>query len=411
MTVVLCVYLDCTTGPHDLNLLLVGCAVLSPLLLALPQCRRFIPRTDIPVALFILLLSISAILLHKDSFRWQTIALSWALAFYYAMCVRLQTADQTSPEQFLRLLRAIVYAYAATMCIQQLCVIADIPVFNSITSYGNNRWKLNALGPDTPVMSQTLGVIMVAYGGISILHNRKATLFADIRRYPLLWIAFCWCLFSTDNASAYVVFPVTLLPWYKQRYLPWVSLGVVVCAGIFLLAAPGLESHKHYRRLRDVGVATLTLDEQQIIKADTSMSARVATTLAVARDMNPADRSFWTGHGTDADTRLIQSKYPDISCFVVEGPQIIRAWYNYGFFVWLALEAMVVAICLVPRKPLTWLFALMAVAQTGHYNCPMMWLILLLATQYRIYSSGMPKGQHIAADDVNNTAITQYGEE
>lgn len=373
----MCVNFVATTGPGHLSYLVVGWIILSPLMLLLPDCRRWLPRVDVPLGIFAILLSASAILIHPDSFRFSTWAYSIGYCFLFAMTARLATALKPDNNVILRLIRIIVYAFFTLLVVQQICVIAGWPAPNQF-NFCQQEFELSSFATEAAHLSLTLTLLIVFAGAMRRQRNPEENIWKNFRRYPLLWIAYTWCLFTTFNASAYLLYPLAFLPWMKRQYS---SPATAVACGLVLICSTlnSDATRKEYSRAYDSVSSFLTFDEEKIARTDISFAGRAVPTIRAAKSLNPEKADFWIGHGTDASTSLSYED-PRINDTT---PYVFHLWYNYGFFVWLAFGAIIVTVCLVPGKPVTWLFTLLAILLMGHNNCPQIWLILILAFIYR----------------------------
>lgn len=379
--ILLCVNFKITTGNGDINMLLVTFITLSPLMLLLPGCRKAMPRIDLPIGLFLLLLTTSALAIHYDNFRWISTAYTWGFCFLLAMAARLTAASQLSSNDASRLIRIIVYAFCVTLLIQQLCRIMGYPPVNLISDYNTSGWKLGALATEPSSMVMTLTVLMVFNACFCRMSNPDKGIIHDFKTHPWLWAAYCWCLFSTDNASAYVLFPIALLPWIRRKYIAQTT--ALACASMILITIAGNRtSNRQYNRVVN-SVSSAFRPDENIIATDLSIAGRVVPTATICKELNPIHKSFWIGYGNDADTRLIKKTYPRYDDFASTGPFIVHLWYNYGFIVWLAELGFILTISFIYSKRVTWPATMLAILEMGHCNSPTLWLILTLMVLYR----------------------------
>ena len=366
---------------NEKNLLLIVAMALSPLLLLMRRCRILMPRIDIPMLSFLLLMILSATLWHPESFRASTIIYSAGFCIFFLFTARLMRASHLSPRQFILLLQCIVYAYGVMLLLQQFCVLVGLPVPNYISPYAN-PWKLCSLAREPSYMDTTLGIIMFMYGMIMRQQHPDRGLWYNLRHYPFLWLAYLWCLFTPVNASGFAALPLSLIPWITRRNMPWVAGAVVALAILFAVAAPHIRSGQAGRAARMVTALT-TMDEDKIIDTDISIAERIVPAMRTARLLDIREADFWLGHGTDAeirDTAPSPCEYPTPA-------YIFHVWYNYGFITELALLWLIFSICFVPRQPLTWVVTIGAIVYAAYNNSTNIWLILTLMLQYRLFAA------------------------
>lgn len=369
-------------GANGKSLILVAACVLSPLLLLLPRCRVTVPRVDIPLTLFAILLTLSAMVWNAPSFRAGTWLMSMGLCFFYAMTVRLMLAAHMDGEPILRTLRAVVLSYGAVLLLQQLCVLIGVSVFNNISHYAN-PWKLNALSNEPSHTSVILGIVMFYYA----LEYRRTTqrgIIACIGEHPWVWVAYVWCLLTPANVTALIALPVSLIPWITRRNVWWAA-GLVVGITAALGVMTSTQEQNPVRRLKAFIGASATADTDEITRADISGASRALPVISCARDLNPSEPEFWTGHGTDADIRLAST-----DDFEAGPAYLFHILYNYGIFVEAALMWLVIQVCFVRCKPATWVMTAAAIFLMACNNQAYIWIILTLGAQYKWRSIGEP---------------------
>ncbi len=118
---------------------------ISPLVLMLRRARVFIPRIDIPLCLVCVFVITFPVIFHPATVRWITMLFTCACCVYYMMLARLVRIADLSPALICRLIKTIIYAFAAVLIVQQICLVCGLPIFNEAKVYPMAPFKLNSL--------------------------------------------------------------------------------------------------------------------------------------------------------------------------------------------------------------------------------------------------------------------------
>lgn len=371
-----------TQGPEFKNFGLMALMTLSPLLLLLKPCRILIPRLDIVAGLYALLAIAMPLIFHPDTLRFSTLLLTAASSLWYMATARTARASGMSGDDFRLILRIIVYLYFGVLLVQQLCVVAGWPVFNAGMAYAN-PYKLNALMSEPSYSSFILSVIMF-YHALSTAHSvPRSGILGSIRRYPLLWFGYCWVMFTTDNASSMIFWPLAILPLLTRKNILPVVGTVASVTFILAVTTPFIES-THTKRIVRVTKAIVKANPDSIIAADESIAFRVVPSIYGASRASVTTPDDWIGHGVDADKRDFPPR-PTVE----EGfAGMFHTWHNYGIPASMLLWALIIMAVALRRKPSTWILAALLIFICGECNWQFFWCPMTIAIIYRMLFLG-----------------------
>lgn len=367
------------------NLLLIAAMVLSPLVLLIPGCRRPIPKIDIPLLIFIALITAFTLIFHPDSMRWSSIGFSAGFVCYFAMTARLVREAQWKPRQVMNLIGAIVCAYGAFLLLQQIVLLCTGTLLNNVYNYGWASFKQNSLAAEPSHSAFITGTMMFFYGIAARIEHPSGSLFACIRRNPWIWIAAAWVLLTTVVMSSVVMIVVLLLPWITRRNAVAASaVAAAIIAGIGISAVAGFNET---RQLTRFAAALFTGDENTIAAADISGADRVIPAMKVAADLDPLTLDFWVGHGIDADLATVGESPFDKTNYIDMGfsspinrpfPWLLHVWYDFGLIPFLCLLYPLFSICFIRRRPIFWLITAFGIIVAALNNRTPVWLLMTL---------------------------------
>lgn len=379
--VLLCVNLKWTQGKDNLNLLLCGAMALSPFLLMLRETRVFLPRIDIPLVGVCACVMLFPAIFHPESIRLDTMLFTCAYCVWFMMIARLLRASSMDAGLLCRLIRTVTYAFALFLLAQQICVLAGLPVIGESVHYHNNSWKLGSLTAEPSHTTVTLCALMLVYAETRRTVSPHVGIIEEFRTFPLFWISWAWVLFSTLNASAYLLAPVSLTPYITRRNAAWWGpAAVLACIAFFSTPVSDLTGT---RRIISTFKAVISMDTDSIIAADKSASARIVPTIYGVKALLPPDMEIITGHGVDADKHDTPPR-PGVVHRPDEGSAgLFGMLYDYGApcaaFLWWAIGAAI----LVRRRWTTWVAFLLALQLSADYNMQLPWMVMAFSMTYK----------------------------
>lgn len=369
-----------TQGANSLNLLLAGAMCVSPAVLLIRKARVIIPRIDIPLATVCALVLAFPLLFHAETVRWTTMLFTCAWCVFFMMLARLTRISRISAASFMRIIRYVAYAYAGVLIIQQACLLAGLPVpLNDGGFLSVAPWKLNSLSAEPSHTTVILSTLMYFYTQTIRQTCPEESLWQSIKASPGVWICFTWTIFSTTNSSAFLLGPMCLVPYITRRNA-WIAGTVIFAAAGIMFLTPGGDLPL-ISRLRDTIKATATLDEQRIINADESASARIVPTMRGIKATDLSDPATITGYGVDADKRDTAPRPCNIEGEGFAG--IFSMWHNYGALCAIAFWTAIGTVTIIRRKWITVLTFLFALQMSADYNMQLVWLIMGWSMVYK----------------------------
>lgn len=376
-----------TEGNDGINLLLCSALCLSPLLLLLKGNLILLPRIDIPLSLVSIFTVIFPLAFNPDTMRWSTMLFTCAYCVFFMVFARLVRNADIKPELFLKTLSWIVYAYTIVLIIQQICVLSGFPIpFKSIYYYDVIPFKLNSLSAEASHTTIFLSICMYFYMQTRVLIQKNLSLIQDWKDNPLLWLAYSWTIFSTFNTSAFVFFPLSLLPFVNKKNL-WGVAGAFTLLFIILILSPKA-LYRHSERLIKVGTAVLTLNEEKILEADKSAAFRILPTIRGVKTIKPDDIRILTGYGVDADKsdtapRPLYKDHPDWG-----SAGIFSMWHNFGCLCAISLWIAIFFVTIIKNRWLTYLTFLLGIMMSADYNMQMVWQLMAFSLIYKYSIAG-----------------------
>lgn len=377
----LCVNPGLTQGENHINLLLCAVMCFSPAVILFKHSRILVPRLDFPLAIVCLLVTGMPLLFHRDTVRPSTMLFTCAYCVYMMMLARLLIASRLNADGLMRLIRTLVYLFAAVLVIQQLCVLTGMPVFCAAMVY-NNPWKLNSLTAEPSHTTVTLCTLMWIYTQTLRLTRPHRGILCELKAEWLLWLCWLWTLFSTPNASAYLLAPLPLVAFVNRNNIWKWTLTAMAGVGV-LLGISGISGSQSGRLTRTMS-AIITLDEEKIIEADASASARIVPTLRGAVALAASTPSeLLTGHGVDADIHEIDDRPgdDDDDCGFAG---IFSMAYNYGLPCALVFWWVIGTCTLSRRHPLSILTFFIALQLSADYNMQLVWMVMAAGLAFKL---------------------------
>jgi hypothetical protein len=364
-------------GEGNRNLLLIGVMVLSPVLII--TFNKF-HKSDIWILSF--LISIIAIpLLHQpQSMRWSTVLYSCMFGLTFMAYTRLLSKSKLSPFNYLNILKLLIIAYAITLLIQQISVLLGIPIFN-ISNYDEaTPFKLNSLAAEPSHSARIMALMMYSFITIKeLLLSRTYNLKKDLHNDKWVWIAFVWSMLTMGSGTAFLFLPLVLLKFLKRKnIIPLILLSFGVFGVLVVLGVDVFE------RTYKVFLATLTLDNNAILRADHSAAMRIVPFLVLMPMLSITTMNGWFGHGIDNVSTFL-SDYIYGLPEGTSGGGLIQLWMDYGLIVFLIYVLTTLNIIYI-KKDLFSLFFWFLLVFMYSINNQIVWLcIILLFTNNYFY--------------------------
>jgi hypothetical protein len=132
-------------GEGNRNLLLISIMFITPLFLL--KYLKF-DKIDILLLACFLLMLIGPYFTNIESYRISTILYSIMFGFIFITYKQVLYHSSFRIENFLKIIKYIVYAYFIVLIIQQFCVITGLPIFNISNYSPTEPFKLNSLSAE-----------------------------------------------------------------------------------------------------------------------------------------------------------------------------------------------------------------------------------------------------------------------
>lgn len=148
-------------GEGNRNLLLISVMCISPIFLL--KYPIIIPQVDAPLIGLCTMMIFFPLVLHPETMRWSTVLYSCMFCLYFMSFVRVLYHSPFTGEDFLKVLRGLLFAYCIVLIIQQFCVLTGLPIFNVSNYTPLDPWKLNSLMSEPSHSARIIPIMMYMY--------------------------------------------------------------------------------------------------------------------------------------------------------------------------------------------------------------------------------------------------------
>ena len=364
-------------GEGNRNLLLIGAMCLSPYFFL--RYPVIIPKVDVPLVLLCYMMIEFPLVFHPDTMRWSTVLYSCMFCMYFMAFVRAMMTNDYTLSDFSKLLKGIIYAYCIVLIIQQICVLFGWPIFNVSNYSPKEPWKLNSLMSEPSHSARIVPVLMYIF--ICCEKEIKGTwsIKQSINEERWVWSAFLWSLLTSGSSTAFIFMFIIIAKSISAKKILASIVVIVIVLGVLYSS-----ENRSIVRIQKIITATLSLDENKIIRADGSGSYRIVPTIRGAKAVSITDLDGWFGHGIDADVYAIKPLPGTDSGHAGS----FYLWYNYGFLVSILFWIFSLSICLIKKDPVSILVWLLCVFMYGGLNNQIIWLTIILLYTYKHLSDG-----------------------
>jgi len=364
-------------GEGNRNLLLIGAMELSPIFFLLKPV--FIPKVDLPLislCLFLILLPLS---LHPETMRWSTVLYSCLFCSYFMVFVRVLKTSTYSDENFLTLLKGLLYAYCIVLIIQQFCVLVNLPIFNVSNYTPLNPWKLNSLMSEPSHSARIIPILMYFFLLTKERIIGKKYVFKEqFAKDKKVWFAFLWPVLTMGSATAFIFLLIILLKLFSNlTYTKGLFMAAIVLAVVLAFG----QENKNVKRSIDFTTAVVTLDEKNVIEADGSGAHRIVSTLRGAKFIGLTKVDDLFGYGVDADMKLV----PNFQSVVLPGSAgAFHLWVNFGLFVAILWWGFSFRLIYQPKAKCVSIFIwFITIFIMGGLNNQIIWMVLAISYGYK----------------------------
>ena len=310
-------------GEGNRNLFLIGLMGISPIIILI--FFKF-DKLDFLLLLFLTTIIVFPYLLHPGTMRWSTGLYSIMFGLTFIAYKQLLRQNNFTFLKYYKILKFLIFAYFIVLLIQQFCVLTGLPVFNASNYSVGEPWKLNSLAAEPSHSGRVLGLLMYSFITIKEkLLNRSYDIKKDSRKDKWVWIAFIWTMLTMGSAAAFLFIALIFLKLVRFKNI--ISLFIIGIITVSLLN--NIESTSFNRTL-EIIVATLTLDETTIIKADHSASIRIAPVIILVKMLDLSYINGWFGHGVDYVSTFLSDNIPGVTEGTTGGG-LFALFIEYGF--------------------------------------------------------------------------------
>ncbi len=278
---------------------------------------RYISKATIYGALYIIVTL--CFLLLKQDFRSSTIYYSILFLLTFNLYYNLVFHENVYKiDDFIKILKTLIYAYAICLVLQQLCILVGIrfmPIINLMGFSYYGLFRLNTLAIEPSHAARLLTVFFYGLLKLSQYKNEGYPLTVNELWSENKWaiIAFLYTMICMGSGTAFVCLGIISLYFLKREYI----IVVLIVAFSFYMLVPYID-YEPLTRAINIFNATLTGDTETITKTDSSAAARVNIIVETLSNLDLTDPTMWLGGGVDSsagNSKLIVSAIADYGMF------------------------------------------------------------------------------------------------
>lgn len=365
-------------GEGNRNLLLIGVMSIIPIFFL----KYFkLDKIDIILLACFLLMLIGPYFTNIESYRISTILYSIMFGFLFITYKQILYHSFFTIENFIKLIKYIIYAYLIVLIIQQFCVLTGLPIFNISNYSPAEPFKLNSLSAEPSHTVRIVALLMFTYIILTeIIKDTKYSFLEELRNDKLLWFAFFWIMLTSGSATAFLFLAIIFMKFLQIRNI--VFLFILTVLGIILLLNLNITS---FQRTFDFTQAVLTFDIYEMMKVDHSASMRIAPIFVVADRVEIFSLNGLFGYGIDSTSVFISSIIYGIADGATGGG-FFQIWYEYGFIIFILFVIYTLVNVFDKDNPITIVFWFFLIFLAG-INSQMVWLCIFLLFTIKFYKS------------------------
>lgn len=238
-------------------------------------------------------------LFHPESFRFSTIGYLGMFVITFITIYNLIHSGTFSLSFFIKFLKWMLLAYAICLICQQLLVLVGIR-FMPLVNLSNQAFlaidKLPTWNLEPSHTARILGVLMYGYMECISFRNGFKFSFRQLFETEHKWVTygFLWSMLTMGSGTAFIVLGVLSL-----YFINWRNALIIVplLAGLVTIGSTmGIEQ---FDRAYNTTQATLTLDKNNVGKADGSAAYRIVPILNTINNLDLTQKEHWFGYGID----------------------------------------------------------------------------------------------------------------
>jgi hypothetical protein len=367
---------------RQMNLLLVGIMGVIPIFLIIQF--PYLQKTERYIYFLIITISISSVY-HMALFRISTLLYTLMFLFTFIYYKRLITSLHFKIEQYIKILKSLLFAYFIFLIIRQFFVLINSPYIPNFILGDLEIYKLNSLAPEPSHTARVVAVLMYSFIMMrEIRLERSYNLRKDGVKDIFIWFSFLYLVITMGSGFAIVLFLVFILKFleFKKVFylLPLVALITIIILNLNLL--PVL-------RVLNFGKAVIQLDTNLMILADHSASIRVVPVFLYLNMIDIFNLNTWLGYGTDFSANLIPTMVTGIAQGEYSGGLFPAFFIDRGLICAITLFLMIHKFCLTKLFSFDTFFLILLIFASG-LNTQIFWIsILLFTTNKYFYQSSL----------------------
>lgn len=262
----------------------------SPLALAALNCTRFTSGMFLGITYFLSICLTS--FLHPYEISYRSIYYTIPFVLVFGSYHTLLSYNVFSRENFERILLSVMYAYIICLLLQQACYFIGI---HKILLF--NRWKplgfkFQSLGLEPSYAARIFFPYAFAYLEMLRLRYRKqltTKLLWQKYRIPTIGILYFYITLGSGYGWGCLILLAAYWGWMYNKLL-----SILIFVIMIYIPADQIEARD---RMIATANATMTLDMDNVIKADHSASSRISVFFAFVQNFKPFSSIFWFGQG------------------------------------------------------------------------------------------------------------------
>lgn len=357
---------------------LLGILYASPFLMLLEK----INKRDWPLIILMLTITMTAVS-HPEVFRLSTVAYSLMFIFSYLYYTKILPRAKIDDSKIEHLLKKIIVAYAVVLLIQDISMLAGLPIINWAYEPGREvGFKLNALSYEPSHTGPIVTILMYTYIKLRELKiGHKASVKELFKTDKLLVICYLYTIFFSFSVTCLLGVFILTLYFVKKKYLLPGFLTIIVVTVLFF--SLGTETGD---RILTLIPALLTFDAQLLFEVDSSSTARIGPYIVYLQEFDISSFNCWFGYGCDYGglhlMRFLSGNENAEENIGVGG--IVNFMYDYGLIAFGAFIFFVYKLC--KFKSFEFLIYMGLFFISG-FNVYLTWLFFIMVYTIKYYQT------------------------
>lgn len=336
---------------------------------------------------------IVSILVNNGIFRPTSVGYMMSFIFTFIFYYNLVYAEHVfSLDDFITLLKKLLYAYAICLILQQLVHMVGIrsfPLFNTMTIYARGWMAGNSLSIEPSHSARIVTAIFLSLLKLyEIKWGNGYTIKQLYTEDKWLLMSFAWLMLTMGSGTAIIGLMITALYFIKRKYV----MVILPLYFIVYFTAPYIKYEPVQRAITTIE-ATMTLDAETISSADGSAAVRIVPIINTIHNLDLTTKEGWFGRGSDPSVKRSIGNYLE---YQRSGMAMIGGIDVYGFLSYVFALVFIYSCCIgrvVSLESLVFLFLL----QASINNIYVWWSIFMIFATVRYFQTKDP--------DSNNSTI------